>query len=220
MLQGEFSSGGLGQAMGRRRVRVPIGSGEADFFPVHGLVDGREHLALGLGPWTGGATPLVRIHSECLTGDVFASGKCDCGEQLQEAITAITKVGGILLYLRQEGRGIGLYNKLDAYSLQAQGLDTYEANRRLGLGDDLRDYTVARQMLDALGVERVRLLTNNPDKVAQLEKLGIQVEEQVSTGVFLKPANRHYLEAKVAVTKHRLRIPKVAEQLAAVPAHA
>ncbi len=198
----------VGQAFIRQKVRIPIGQIESDFFTFHGLLDGREHLALGLGDWEKNPLPLVRIHSECLTGDVFGSGKCDCGEQLQEAITEIAKVGGILLYLRQEGRGIGLYNKLDAYSLQAQGYDTYEANRLLGLKDDLRDYSVAKQMLSVLGISRIRLLSNNPDKVAQLRELGIKIVEQVATGVFLKESNHRYLEAKVAVTHHRIQLNK------------
>ncbi len=193
--------------MVRQSVRIPIGRTEADFMTFHGLVDGQEHLALGLGNWQAQANPLVRIHSECLTGDVFASGKCDCGEQLKEAVESLSKVGGVVLYLRQEGRGIGLYNKLDAYSLQAQGHDTYEANRMLGLKDDLRDYKVAQQMLSALGISSIRLLSNNPDKALQLQRHGIEVVEQVSTGVFLTDDNLCYLRAKVAVSKHRIEIP-------------
>ncbi len=193
----------------RQSVRVPIENLEADFITFRGLADSGEHIALGLGQWKTAKSPLVRIHSECLTGDVFGSGKCDCGEQLKESINEISKVGGIVLYLRQEGRGIGLYNKLDAYALQAQGYDTFEANRRLGLKDDLRDYTVAAQMLRALGVSSVKLLSNNPDKIAQLRALGISVTKEVSTGVFLKPANRKYLEAKVLKTHHRIGLVHV-----------
>lgn len=193
----------------RRLVRVPIEELEADFVTFEGLADEREHVALGLGPWRESASPLVRIHSECLTGDVFGSGKCDCGEQLKESVREIHRAGGLVLYLRQEGRGIGLYNKLDAYALQAQGLDTYEANRRLGFKNDLRDYRVAAQMLRALGIERLRLLSNNPDKIAQLRAAGITVDEEISTGVFLKPSNRGYLEAKVKVTQHRIGLAHV-----------
>ncbi len=188
----------------RQCVRVPIDNLEADFITFKGLVDGEEHIALGLGDWRNANQPLVRMHSECLTGDVFGSGKCDCGEQLKESIREIHQVGGLVLYLRQEGRGIGLYNKLDAYALQARGLDTYEANRRLGLKDDLRDYAAAAQMLSALNKNTVRLLSNNPDKIQQLRDLGINVIEEVSTGVFLKPANRDYLKTKVVKTNHRI----------------
>src|SRR3954463_4096088 len=146
-----------------------------------GLVDGREHLALRLGRTS--AVPLVRPHSECLTGDVFGSQRCDCGPQLREAAERVTVAGGFLLYLRQEGRGIGLYAKLEAYALQDAGLDTYEANVALGHEPDERDYTVAAQMLHALGVRRVALLSNNPDKAAQLSTLGIEVTRRVPTGV-------------------------------------
>lgn len=188
----------------RQSVRVPIDNLEADFISFKNLIDGQEHVALGLGPWKSANNPLVRIHSECLTGDVFGSGKCDCGEQLKESIQEIFKVGGLVLYLRQEGRGIGLYNKLDAYALQAKGLDTYEANRELGLKDDLRDYTSAAQMLKALNISNIKLLSNNPDKVRQLRHHGIIISEEVSTGVFVKPSNRNYLEAKVVKTNHRI----------------
>lgn len=194
----------------RQNVRIPIGTLEADFITFHDLADKGEHIALGLGNWKTNANPLVRIHSECLTGDVFGSGKCDCGEQLKESIESIEKVGGILLYLRQEGRGIGLYNKLDAYALQAKGHDTYKANRMLGLKDDLRDYTVAQQMLAALGITAIKLLSNNPDKAQQLKDLGIKIINQVSTGVFLKDSNRSYLEAKVAVTNHKIQLSRLA----------
>ena len=133
----------------------------------HGLVDGREHVAIGLGSRAHGdarpvGVPLVRLHSECLTGDVLGSARCDCGPQLEEAIRRVSHAGGYLLYLRQEGRDIGLYNKIDAYALQDRGLDTYEANRALGFADDARDYTVAVQMLEALGVDRLDLLSQQP----------------------------------------------------------
>lgn len=137
-----------------------------------GLADELPHLALELGQPDRAAMPLVRPHSECVTGDVFGSERCDCGRQLREAVERIERHGGYLLYLRQEGRGIGLYDKLEAYSLQDQGLDTYEANLQLGHVEDERDYTVAAQMLQALGVERIALLSNNPDKLRQLTVLG------------------------------------------------
>lgn len=201
----------------RTRVRVPMRFADdygttADVVTFDGLIDGREHLLLGLGDWRaaleraadGGRAPLVRPHSECLTGDVFGSERCDCGPQLREAVERIADEGGFLLYLRQEGRGIGLYAKLDAYALQDAGLDTYEANVALGRGEDERDYTVAAQMLLTLGVDRIRLLSNNPDKAAQLEALGIRVDEQVRTGVHVSPANHRYLEAKRDHTAHTI----------------
>jgi GTP cyclohydrolase II len=179
-------------------------STNAQVFTFDGLVDGREHVALGLGDWMGaldrqadgGPPPLVRPHSECLTGDVLGSQRCDCGPQLREGVERIAKAGGFLLYLRQEGRGIGLYAKLDAYALQDAGLDTYEANVALGHGEDERDYSAAAQMLGALGVQSIALLSNNPDKAEQLDQLGIKVAEVVPTGIFLGPANAAYLAAK------------------------
>jgi GTP cyclohydrolase II len=186
-------------------LRFPDGfTAECQAITFHGLVDGREHLALGFGAWAEpdprrlrvAAVPLVRPHSECLTGDVFGSQRCDCGAQLREAVERISTVGGYVLYLRQEGRGIGLYAKVDAYELQDAGLDTYEANLALGHGEDERDYTVAAQMLHALGVRHVRLLSNNPDKAEQLEQLGISVVAQDPTGVHLSTDNVRYLAAK------------------------
>jgi GTP cyclohydrolase II len=181
----------------RVRVQLRLADGYATTAVVSsfsGLVDGREHLALELGSPT--AVPLVRPHSECLTGDVFGSQRCDCGPQLREAVERITAAGGYLLYLRQEGRGIGLYDKLDAYALQDTGLDTYEANVALGHAPDERDYSVAAQMLRALGVSTLALLSNNPDKAAQLERLGVTVAARVATAVHLSDANASYLSAK------------------------
>jgi GTP cyclohydrolase II len=161
-----------------------------------GLADGREHVALRLGP-AARRTPLVRVHSECLTGDVLGSARCDCGPQLRESVERVADAGGYLLYLRQEGRGIGLYAKLDAYALQDEGLDTFEANVALGYGEDERDYTVAAQMLQALDEPRIALLSNNPDKAAQLTALGIEVTALVPTAVHLSASNARYLAAKV-----------------------
>jgi len=200
----------------RTRVTVPLRFPDgyattAEVFTFVGLVDGREHLALGLGDWrsalrsAGG--PLVRPHSECLTGDVFGSERCDCGPQLREAAERITEAGGFLLYLRQEGRGIGLYAKLDAYALQDTGMDTYEANVALGYGEDERDYTPAAQMLGALGADRVRLLSNNPDKAVQLDALGVDVTDRIPTGVHLSGANVRYLSTKVTHTHHTIALP-------------
>lgn len=193
----------------RTAVDVPLrfADGYGTTARVHtftGLVDGKEHLALGLGDWRQQSTPLVRPHSECLTGDVFGSERCDCGPQLREAVERIATTGGFLLYLRQEGRGIGLYAKLDAYALQDSGLDTYEANLALGRGEDERDYAVAAQMLDALGVERIALLSNNPDKAEQFVRHGIAVERRVPTGVHLSASNARYLRAKRDHTSHTL----------------
>jgi len=184
----------------RRDVALPLRTGDGALVPArmitfHGLVDGREHVAVALGD-PAVEVPLVRVHSECLTGDVLGSARCDCGPQLDEAVARISETGGYLLYLRQEGRDIGLYNKIDAYALQEDGLDTYAANRALGFGEDERDYTVAAQMLQALGVDRLDLLSNNPDKVAQLETYGIRVQRRVRTGLHVGPANRDYLAAK------------------------
>ncbi|MES2120037.1 MAG: GTP cyclohydrolase II [Pseudomonadota bacterium] len=158
--------------------------------------DGREHVALVVGAF-GGQPPLVRLHSECLTGDVFGSLKCDCGPQLREALRIIGEAGGgVLLYLRQEGRGIGLANKLRAYALQDRGLDTVDANRRLGFADDERGYGHAAAMLRALGIDRIRLLTNNPGKLAALEAAGIEVAERVAHHMPANPHNADYLAAK------------------------
>lgn len=202
-----MGSAGPPPAAIRTVVTVPVRTSGGSARPARivsfdGLVDGREHVAMQLGQVR--ATPLVRVHSECLTGDVLGSERCDCGPQLHEAVERIGGEGGFLLYLRQEGRGIGLYAKLEAYRLQDAGLDTYAANRALGHPEDGRDYTVAAQMLAALGVRRVRLLSNNPDKADQLERLGVQVVEHVATGVHLTPANRAYLAAKVRHRSHAL----------------
>ncbi|MFG2818179.1 GTP cyclohydrolase II [Kitasatospora sp. NPDC048365] len=200
-----------GAATVRARVRIPLTFPdgyrvEAEVTTFHGLADGAEHLALALGEPKPGDTPLVRLHSECLTGDVFGSDRCDCGPQLRESVERIAEAGGYLLYLRQEGRGIGLYNKLDAYALQDQGLDTYQANTALGLPEDGRDYTAAAQMLATLGAPAIRLLSNNPDKAGQLADLGVTVTERVPTGVHLSPSNVRYLRAKVEHTGHSIAL--------------
>jgi GTP cyclohydrolase II len=203
----------------RTRVRVPLRfadgfSATADVFTFADLSDGEEHLLLGLGNWeralerslAGFEAPLVRPHSECLTGDVLGSQRCDCGPQLREAVERIASEGGFLLYLRQEGRGIGLYAKLDAYALQDEGLDTYDANVALGRGEDERDYRAAAQMLHAVGAGRIRLLSNNPDKDIQLTAHGITVTQRVPTGVHLSAANARYLAAKRDRTGHTLHL--------------
>jgi GTP cyclohydrolase II len=198
----------------RTRVRVPLRFSDgytvnAEMITFHDLVDGAEHLAIALGDPGKEPAPLVRLHSECLTGDVFGSARCDCGPQLREAVERISAVGGYLLYLRQEGRGIGLYNKLDAYALQDLGMDTYAANAALGLPEDGRDYTAAAQILAALGADRIRLLSNNPDKAAQLTALGIDVAEQVPTGAHVTASNLRYLRAKVEHTHHTIQLAEL-----------
>ncbi len=166
--------------------------------------DPGEHVALIIGA-PNGAPPLVRIHSECLTGDVFGSLKCDCGPQLDAALDRIAAAGwGILLYLRQEGRGIGLINKLRAYALQDQGFDTVDANVRLGFDDDERDFSVAARMLGALGQNEVRLLTNNPRKAAALAELGVTVAERVPLQAGANPHNQAYLDTKRDRSGHQL----------------
>jgi GTP cyclohydrolase II len=186
----------------------------ARVFTFDGLLDGQENLAFGLGDRAAALTsvgrvavPLVRPHSECLTGDVFGSQRCDCGPQLREAVERIAASGGYVLYLRQEGRGIGLYAKLDAYALQDTGLDTYEANLALGHREDERNYLVAAQMLHALGVRRVALLSNNPDKARQLSRFGVSVTARVPTGLHLSEANARYLTTKARRGAHTLAVP-------------
>jgi GTP cyclohydrolase II len=189
---------------------------DARVFSFDGLVDGGEHLAFALGdrtilhPEDDARVSLIRPHSECLTGDVFGSERCDCGAQLREAVERIAAAGGYLLYLRQEGRGIGLYSKLEAYALQEHGVDTYDANLALGHDEDERSYVAAAQMLHALGVSRVALLSNNPDKALQLRSCGVTVVEQVPTGVHVSAANHRYLETKARRGGHTLELPNVA----------
>ena len=166
------------------------------------LADGQEHVALVVGAF-GGEPPLVRLHSECLTGDVFGSLKCDCGPQLHEALRIIGAAGGgVLLYLRQEGRGIGIANKIRAYALQDRGLDTVDANSRLGFADDERGYAEAAAMLRALGADRVRLLTNNPAKVEGLAAAGIVIVKRVSHHMPANPHNADYLATKRSRSGH------------------
>jgi len=198
----------------RNKVVIPLhkeAGTDATFITFAGLVDGKEHIAIGLGDFAEVDVPLVRIHSECLTGDVFASQRCDCGAQLEEAIRKVKKEGGYILYLRQEGRGIGLYNKIDAYALQLEGYDTFEANEKLGFADDLRDFEVAAQMLHSLKASTVRLLSNNPNKVQQLEQYKINVPEMVTTGAYISAGNHSYLKAKVLKANHQMNVPSQSE---------
>ncbi|QMV14358.1 GTP cyclohydrolase II [Vibrio spartinae] len=194
----------------RARVDLKVGAKsdiDAEILSFNGLNTEKEHVALIFkSADLNQEIPLVRMHSECLTGDVFHSSRCDCGEQLEETITKMGELGGIILYLRQEGRGIGLYNKIDAYRLQSQGLNTYEANRELGFDDDLREFSEAAQMLKALNITKIRLVTNNPKKVNDLKTYGIEIVEIVHTAAHIKAGNANYLKAKVSYGKHKLSL--------------
>jgi 3,4-dihydroxy 2-butanone 4-phosphate synthase / GTP cyclohydrolase II len=172
---------------------------------VYSMPDGTEQLALLVGNIDASESITVRLHSECLTGDVFGSLRCDCGEQLADSLRFLQSDGrGILLYLRQEGRGIGLVNKIRAYALQDEGYDTVEANTMLGFPEDARDYQYAADILRDLGVRAVRLLTNNPAKIAGLEHYDVSVVERIPLEVTPNPANRDYLITKVAKMGHLL----------------
>ena len=192
------------------RARLPVAAADqAEIVAFRAADDLREHVALVIGEQSADAPPLVRLHSECLTGDVLGSLKCDCGPQLDAALAAMAAEAagggwGALLYLRQEGRGIGLINKLRAYQLQDQGFDTVDANTRLGLPNEARDFPVAARMLLLLGVRAIRLLTNNPAKVAALEAAGVVVLERVPHQLPANPHNARYLETKRDRSGHLL----------------
>jgi GTP cyclohydrolase II len=175
-------------------------------FDMHGFEDtdnGKEHVVLTLGAVDNGLPVLCRLHSECLTGDALFSMRCDCGSQLQAALQKIAEEGrGALLYLRQEGRGIGLLNKIRAYQLQDQGADTVEANERLGFGADLREYDICKAMLDHLHIGAVKLMTNNPRKVQALGQLGIDVSERIALHTGQNPHNAKYLSTKAGKLGH------------------
>lgn len=192
------------------RARLPVEAAEnAEIVAFRALDDLREHVALVIGTQDGARPPLVRLHSECLTGDILGSLKCDCGPQLDAALRAMADEAaqggwGVLLYLRQEGRGIGLVNKLRAYSLQDAGFDTVDANNRLGLPTEARDFPVAARMLELLGVRAIRLMTNNPAKVVALQHVGVEVVERVPHKLPPNPHNARYLETKRDRTGHIL----------------
>ncbi len=183
--------------------RLPTRWGD---FQIHGFDDPdaqKEHIALSMGHVDDGEPVLVRIHSECLTGDALFSQRCDCGPQLEAAMRAIAELGrGVILYLRQEGRGIGLLNKIKAYHLQDSGADTVEANEQLGFGADLRDYSICRSMLRHLGVARIRLMTNNPRKMQALEAMGFEVVERIPLQPGSNPHNARYLATKAGKLGH------------------
>jgi len=170
--------------------------------------DAKEHVVIALGDLSGDEPPLVRVHSECLTGDALFSLRCDCGFQLDAALAAIAKAGrGTVLYLRQEGRGIGLGNKIRAYALQDQGSDTVDANHQLGFPADAREYDLAVQLLNALGLKRIRLMTNNPRKLDALTRDGIEVVERIALESGRNPHNEAYLRAKADKLGHWLTLP-------------
>lgn len=185
--------------------RLPTAHGEFRIRVFKDEDSGLDHLALLLGDMEGPDPTLVRVHSECLTGDAFSSQRCDCGSQLDMALKRIQEVGwGCLIYLRQEGRGIGLHAKIQAYNLQDKGLDTLEANLVLGHPADARDYRIASEILEAVGVTRVCLMTNNPDKVEQLRELGIEVVERMPLVVGVVDENKGYLSTKARKMGHEI----------------
>jgi 3,4-dihydroxy 2-butanone 4-phosphate synthase/GTP cyclohydrolase II len=185
--------------------RLPTNYGEFTAVAFKSEVDTSEHLALVMGDLDTQESVLVRVHSECLTGDVFGSRRCDCGDQIDLALRLIAEEGrGVFLYMRQEGRGIGLHNKIKAYALQDDGLDTVEANARLGFGPDLRHYGIGAQILVDLGVRNMRLLTNNPKKVVGLESYGIKLVERLPIIVPPTPENEHYMQTKLLKLGHLL----------------
>lgn len=210
----EYIKISFGKVVAEVRARIHLKVGKESKIPAemvsfHGLLDGEEHVAIIFNKADEDDTPLVRMHSECLTGDVFHSSRCDCGEQLEESINTMHKQSGIILYLRQEGRGIGLYNKIDAYVLQSQGMNTYEANNHLGFPDDLREFRDAALMLESLGINKVKLMTNNPRKIKELSEAGIEVVSQVDTSAHIKDGNEAYLAAKVSRGSHMLDLSEV-----------
>jgi GTP cyclohydrolase II len=190
-----------GRARVVARANLPTRFGRFRIAGIEGRGEGEEAVAIQHGRLKNGTAPIVRIHSQCLTGDVFTSERCDCRAQLELSLRKIAKApSGVLLYLPQEGRGIGLINKLKAYELQDDGLDTVEANRKLGFAADSRDYDFAAEALKALGVRKVRLLSNNPDKIEQLERAGIRVVERIPC----RPRTNHHSRAYLRTKQHKM----------------
>jgi len=191
------------------QTRIPTQHGEFILHYYSNTLDDKEHIAFVKGDVRGKSNVLVRIHSECFTGDVLGSLRCDCGEQLDMALEMIEKAGsGVLVYMRQEGRGIGLLNKLKAYNLQDQGMDTVDANIHLGHEADERQYDIAALILEALGVESVNLITNNPHKIDALKQLGVDVTQRIPIQPSIHNDNRHYLKTKVNKMHHMLSMKK------------
>ncbi len=188
-------------------VKLPTKSGIFRAIGFKDKINGEEHMALVMGDVTDGKPVLTRVHSECLTGDVFGSKRCDCGDQLDEALHRIAKEGrGILLYMRQEGRGIGLINKLNAYHLQDEGMDTVEANEALGFDADLRDYGIGAEILSELGAKELKLMTNNPKKISGIYGFGLKVVERIPIEIHHNENNQHYLKTKKVKLGHMLNI--------------
>ena len=187
--------------------RLPTEYGEFKIIGYTNTIDDKEHIALVRGDISTGGAMLTRVHSECLTGDIFGSLRCDCGPQLHKALQEIDKAGkGVLIYMRQEGRGIGLINKLKAYHLQDNGLDTIEANENLGFLPDMRDYLIAAQILKDLNITQVKLMTNNPEKITALESYGIEVEKRVPLETALQEENERYMRTKYEKMGHFLHV--------------
>ena len=188
-------------------VKLPTKSGIFKAIGFKDKINGEEHMALVMGDISDGKPVLTRVHSECLTGDVFGSKRCDCGDQLDEALHRIAKEGrGILLYMRQEGRGIGLINKLKAYHLQDEGMDTVEANEALGFDADLRDYGIGAEILSELGAKELKLMTNNPKKISGIYGFGLKVVERIPIEIHHNENNQHYLKTKKVKLGHMLNI--------------
>jgi GTP cyclohydrolase II len=189
--------------------RLPTRYGDFELHLYFNSVDEKDHLALVMGDVAGSDAVLTRVHSECLTGDVLGSARCDCGDQLAGALEMIAKAGrGVLLYMRQEGRGIGLRDKLRAYNLQDQGLDTVDANIALGHQADERDYDLAARILQDLAIERIALLTNNPSKIEKLQQAGIDIAERVPLQIAANPENMRYLLTKAERMQHLIDLPE------------